>query len=226
MSERNVKRLEKIKQEKRSQYLKEAVKIFLEKGFHGTTIKDIAKATNTSVGNVYRYFTSKEHIFQVLIEELNQTMLNKLRSLNKGEMPTLPMIKQVIKEILTELIKNKDLTLIFFEEMGGISKDYNNLINQMQEAYIGEFEKIFILVFAFLNIKDMNPRITAIAWLGAFFHVVYWWARTNFEMNIDDFVTYIANFLLFGTITTSRKFPPVDQTVLKKFFDENPTLIS
>ena len=41
---------------------------FLERGFHGTTVEDVAQAADVSVGSIYVHFGSKEGLYLALIE--------------------------------------------------------------------------------------------------------------------------------------------------------------
>jgi AcrR family transcriptional regulator len=56
---------------RRTEILEAAVKCFMEKGFHNTTMQDIYKATNLSPGAVYNYFPSKEDIVVEAIKEFS-----------------------------------------------------------------------------------------------------------------------------------------------------------
>ena len=52
----------------RSQILRAALKLFSTRGYHGTSVRDIADAAHVSVGNVYHQFLEKEAIFNTLLE--------------------------------------------------------------------------------------------------------------------------------------------------------------
>lgn len=54
---------------RREQILKAAEKIFAEKGFHETTISDIARGAGLSEPTLYEYFASKEEILFTIPEE-------------------------------------------------------------------------------------------------------------------------------------------------------------
>ena len=53
----------------RAQILAAALKLFSRVGYHGTSLRDIARAARASTGNVYHHFPDKEAIFTALIEE-------------------------------------------------------------------------------------------------------------------------------------------------------------
>jgi AcrR family transcriptional regulator len=53
----------------RKHILAAALKLFSRRGYHGTSIRDIAEASRASTGNVYHHFPDKEAIFNALIQE-------------------------------------------------------------------------------------------------------------------------------------------------------------
>jgi len=56
--------------------LHNAGRLFSEKGYDRTIMKDIARACGFEAGNIYNYFHSKEHLlYKVINEELDRTLL-------------------------------------------------------------------------------------------------------------------------------------------------------
>ena len=62
-------RQEDRRKRSRGQILSAALKLFSRRGYHGTSIRDIAQAARASTGNVYHHFPDKENIFNALIEQ-------------------------------------------------------------------------------------------------------------------------------------------------------------
>jgi AcrR family transcriptional regulator len=58
-----------IRNKTRQLILDSSLKLFANKGFHGTSISDIAKAAGISKGLAYNYFVSKEKILNSIFEE-------------------------------------------------------------------------------------------------------------------------------------------------------------
>lgn len=81
-----------------------ALELFANKGFHTTTVSDIAKKAGVSKGLMYNYFRSKEELLkEIIMSGVNSTMqfLDKNRDgvLTKEEL--LYFIKQSLKTIQT-----------------------------------------------------------------------------------------------------------------------------
>jgi AcrR family transcriptional regulator len=56
-------------EDRRSQILEAALKVFAAKGFKGATNKDIADAAGVSPGLIYFYFKSKEDLYFAILED-------------------------------------------------------------------------------------------------------------------------------------------------------------
>lgn len=68
MSPRNIEKDQKLRDERQRQILEAAMHVIARRGLPATKIADIAATAGISVGNVYKYFRSKEDIFQALVE--------------------------------------------------------------------------------------------------------------------------------------------------------------
>ena len=62
-------RRQRYRQETRSEILDAAREIFVRNGFEGFSMRTLARSVGCSLGAIYLYFTSKEELFNVLVEE-------------------------------------------------------------------------------------------------------------------------------------------------------------
>lgn len=74
-------RKKKEKEDKRALILDGARKIFLEKGYEGSSIRSIAQEIEHSPGTIYLYFKDKDEIFHALHTEGFSRMLQKMEPL-------------------------------------------------------------------------------------------------------------------------------------------------
>ncbi|MBN1523312.1 MAG: TetR/AcrR family transcriptional regulator [Spirochaetales bacterium] len=92
---------------KRSIILHSAKMLFAQNGFFNTSISDIVKETNLPVGSIYTYFTNKEEIVRVIVEEgwneLRARLFDTMGSKESGEVKLKKLIDNFIPEILNDL---------------------------------------------------------------------------------------------------------------------------
>ena len=89
-------RISKAPEERKQEILETAMKLFAQNGFEKTSISDIAKEIGVAQGLCYRYFPSKDVLFQTALNEYANILVSKMtKNIN---------IKQdTLKEILNKM---------------------------------------------------------------------------------------------------------------------------
>jgi AcrR family transcriptional regulator len=57
------------RRDRREDILRTSLHLFAERGFHGTSMRDIAREADITEGLIYHYFASKRDLFRAIIEE-------------------------------------------------------------------------------------------------------------------------------------------------------------
>src|SRR5437016_730234 len=73
MSEQRDPFQEQVAALRRAQILDAATKVFAARGFHRTTIRDVAKAAGIADGTIYNYFENKTALLLGILNRLNET---------------------------------------------------------------------------------------------------------------------------------------------------------
>jgi AcrR family transcriptional regulator len=198
------KKSEIIKKEKRDLFIISALSVFEEKGFNNTRIKDITHKANTSVGNFYNYFNSKEEVIEVLISGLAELMISKFRELfiyfKENKIPPISAVKKLFRGYAKMFREKKETFLIFFEQMGGMDQKYRTKRNEIMDNFTDEVEKIIIKLSEY-GARDQNPKISARIWTSTVLGVFIWWIRSDFKLNEEELVNNLTAFLVRGTMT-------------------------
>jgi AcrR family transcriptional regulator len=91
--------------------LASAEKLFVEKGYTGTSINDIAAEADFSRTSIYQYFSSKEEMYLHIMEKYTDPLTERLKKATE-DAPTVP---DKIRAFLDELRKMKREKSNFFE---------------------------------------------------------------------------------------------------------------
>ena len=197
------KKSEIIKKEKRNLFIISALSVFEEKGFNNTRIKDITERANTSVGNFYNYFNSKEDVIEVLISGLTELMISKFRELfiyfKQNRIPPISAVKNLFRGYAKMFREKKETFLIFFEQMGGMEQKYRTKRNEILDNFTNEVEKIISRLIKF-GARDQNPKITARVWTSTVLGVFIWWIRSDFKLEEEELIENLTDVLVKGTM--------------------------
>jgi AcrR family transcriptional regulator len=103
-------RITKVPEERRQEILETAIRLFYEKGYEKTSIADIANEINVAQGLCYRYFPSKEALFDTAIGQYAQAQVDRMTEILKQPNITL---KQLIQKMPSFLDTERDDTLTY-----------------------------------------------------------------------------------------------------------------
>ena len=76
--------------------LKAAKELFISKGFAGTSIRDIASASDSNVAHVKYYFQSKANLFEIIFDEAFDILINRVSATITSDLPIEEMIERWI----------------------------------------------------------------------------------------------------------------------------------
>jgi len=105
----------KKKFKKELSILTSALDIFAKKGFYNTSISDIAKNINISVGSIYNYFPSKKTIARASISLVTKKLASKLRYINKQQISTEEKIYYFVQSYFEFTQKHPEMIEYFFK---------------------------------------------------------------------------------------------------------------
>jgi TetR/AcrR family fatty acid metabolism transcriptional regulator len=105
------------RESKKRLILKVATEVFAEKGFHETTIAQIAQKAKIAEGSIYHYFQNKEDLLFSIPEERMEKFLAGLHESLEGIEGAIAKIRKLIWYHLNFYEKNKDYVLILLQNI-------------------------------------------------------------------------------------------------------------
>jgi AcrR family transcriptional regulator len=140
--------MQTLKNSVKDQILQSAILEFKEKGYSQASLRQIAQSANISVGNVYRYFESKEQLFHAIITP-PLTRFESILNLkpNSFEHPQVAFneLAQMISTTLISLIEDdKDalyVTLSDPKTSNLIQTHLKAFLTRLAAQWLDEFEK-------------------------------------------------------------------------------------
>ena len=137
-----------------------SMKLFAEKGYDATSIEEITATVGVAKGTLYYHFSSKEEIFQFLVEEGVKLLKNSIAIKTSKLTNSLDKIKAVVLIELKVLVKYESFMTIILSEIWGTSQrskmcrdyvfDYIQMIQEIVEEGMKKGE-----------LQEDNPNVIA-----------------------------------------------------------------
>ena len=108
------------KDEIKNRILEAALEEFLVEGYQNSSLRNIAQQAGITVGNIYSYFTSKEDLFDSVLEPALEQMQQLVNvQVPKEEILSLSTISELTKLISKVFMKNRSEFLILMNGSAG-----------------------------------------------------------------------------------------------------------
>lgn len=173
------------KQQRRREICQIATRLFVEKGFEKTTIRDIAKSGNMNSSALYYYFEDKEAILYEILMEIMNTSLEQMREIDQSGLLPKEKIDAVIK--LHTRIYGVDpvrMGLIVFNQKS-LSPEHWKELKSKQREYTDIVARILKKMRETGEIVDIDPTVCTFALFG----MVQWafgWYNPKGSINPDQ----------------------------------------
>jgi len=183
---------------RRHQILEAAVKVFSEKGFEGSTTKEIAKKARVSEGTIFRYFKTKKDILLNLINILTEKSLFQFIEDVEQGLDTREALKNLLKLHYRLIIQNFELLKIIFYEI----QFHKELREEFYKNVVSRVLPILEKNIAEQKIRtDVDPQLAAQTLLGIFIGIIM--VRTMVEehegrQDEDKIISNILDILFNG----------------------------
>lgn len=185
------------KDEKRKLIFETAAKVFAEKGYHQTSVKDIADEANISVGTFYLYFKNKEDLFEKLYDEMEQIINNiKAYAFKKNTLVPAERFSNVVVASIWTYEKYRDLAKILLIEAVGLNTRFEKKYGDLMEKSCEDMEVTLNRLKDKGIIDVPDAKIAAIAHEGAFNHTITYWLRAEDKGDLKSYAYPLTVFLL------------------------------
>lgn len=133
---------ERLVKKRRDQMIKGAVTLFIQKGFHRTTTREIAKASGFSIGTLYEYIRTKEDVLYLVCDSIYDQVSERLQEDLDTNRGTLESLKIGIAGYFRVVDEMQDEVLVMYQEVKSLSKDALPYVLKKELEMVEMFEQV------------------------------------------------------------------------------------
>ena len=137
-----------------------SMKLFAEKGYDATSIEEITATVGVAKGTLYYHFSSKEEIFDFLVEEGIKLLQNSIDIKTAKYTNYIDKIKAIVLIQIKIIVKYEDLITILLSQFWGNELRHQKCQKHIFE-YIDKIEKIVEAGIEAGQIKKGNSKAIA-----------------------------------------------------------------
>lgn len=166
---------ESQRETKRLSILNAAAKIFNERGYHQTSVDDVADALGVSKPTLYYYLKNKEQMLfecsRIATEQVHD-MLDEVRKTEANGWDKLSLVFRGYAQVMTT---DFGICLILHAAPGSLPDDSREKLWVGRRRLNREVERIIAQGIADRSIRNCDPLTLSFAIFGAFNWITYWY---------------------------------------------------
>jgi len=185
--------------EKLQQILKTSAKIFATKGFHRTSIRDIARATGMSLAGLYYYFRTKEELLYLIQERCFLTLLQKWEGGNAPHTDVRSRICLFAENHLGFFLHNMYEMKVMAREDESLTGEFQEKILILKRRYV----KILMDLIKELQSQESGPGFdlrTATFSLFGMMNWVYTWYNPKRDRSLSELLDQMLRIYFLGLL--------------------------
>jgi AcrR family transcriptional regulator len=181
MSARPTTRKRLTAEQRREGILRAALEVFAERGYHASSIDDIARSAGISKALIYEHFASKEELHVRLLEENARELLERLGQVIAGKELAAARLEAGVDAFFRFVEERRGAWRILFREVTdpGTARVLERIVDQVTEvvaALIAEDPGSRSLPGESERLREQSIRMLAQMLVGAVQSLANWWA--------------------------------------------------
>ncbi|MGD2022887.1 MAG: TetR/AcrR family transcriptional regulator [Desulfobacterales bacterium] len=192
---------------RRRQIADAAVQLFIEKGFHKTTTRQIARAAGFSIGSLYEYFASKEDILYMVCEAIHAEVERGVTAAMSQAKGGRDALVKIIHEYFMVCHQMSDFILLIYQETQSLPSQWQKRVLENELRITGLFVKALARIAKsgdLINLKENNLELAAhnIVVLGHMWTFRRWYLAHHYS--IEDYIKLQTGIIL-GMYAADKK---------------------
>lgn len=166
--------------QRRDEIFRAASRVFISRGYHAATVREIAREAKLSLGGLYAYIGTKEDILYLVFDTLTTTLRDEMRRAIEGLDDPAERIRAAIHADLATTEAYQDEILLMYQETKSLDRASRRAVLSREAEYVGFFEEILRDGYA-RGVFKGDPRLAAdaIAYLCSIIALRRWNLRSR-----------------------------------------------
>jgi len=184
-------------QARRETIIDTSARVFARGGYHATGITELCAANGLGKGALYHYIGSKEELLAAIHDRvMDEVMIGADRVATAGGSPS-AQLAMLGDELLDVIHRYPDHVWVFLHEFPALTDGRADRFRGRRREYERRVETVLSAGIDAGEFRDVDPRLTALAWLGMH-NYTYLWLKAGGRLSARDVAKPFADIFVHG----------------------------
>jgi len=141
-------------------------RLFAYRGYHSTSMREIARELGMNQSSLYHYFASKQDILFTLMNDAMDDVLAILEKISTTDLLPEDRLNRVLSFYTQYYAGDQERLILLINEMNSLNEEYRSILVGKQRRYVQLIKSILEELAAQDKIKQIDPAIATFAFFG------------------------------------------------------------
>jgi AcrR family transcriptional regulator len=147
--------------ERREALINAAIQVFMDKGFHAATVREIGRAANMTQGTIYNYVSSKDDILYLVCDRIVAEYNDETRKALDTSHDPAGRVRSSVRAISEVMYRHRREIRLIYQDSHLLDARSRRVILARVEEFIGMFERIVADAARELGRPLAHPHLAA-----------------------------------------------------------------
>lgn len=190
---------------RREQIIEAAREVFIEKGYHKASLKDISTVSGLGPGTIYNYIRKKEDILYLVHKNLEIVFDEILSETLKDFKDPCDQLVELLRRTIDRVWENQDWVILIYQETAALDKDSLYSVLSGHSRYVAEIEDILQRAKQKGVIRVKNSILAAdiVVFLTAYVALRRW--NIGKRLSVQELKSSVLDFILTALGFTGKR---------------------
>jgi AcrR family transcriptional regulator len=177
-----------------------ALRLFKEKGYHATSMRDIATAVGINKGSLYSYIKSKEDLLVPVFEQAQGVLLAEIEQISAdANLSPTERLKRAIHAHVMAVADNLDVLTVYLSEWRQLATESLATNRDQRARYSYLFHEVLRDGVAAGEFRPMDTRIVMLGMIGMC-NYLFRWYRPEGRLTPDQIADELIEMVMQGVV--------------------------
>ncbi len=183
--------------QKEEEIFAQAVRIFKQKGYHATSVREIAAAVGLQKGSLYHYLSGKEDLLFRIFDRGSGALTQRLEEILASDAAPTEKLQSAIQAHLAELTNQLDIFTVYLSERRALSGRHYAKVRAEGERHAELLEKIIREGIKRGAFRQVDSKMAAHAVLGMC-NWLYQWYDPDGRLKPEEIASIFSDLVIGG----------------------------
>jgi AcrR family transcriptional regulator len=182
---------------RKEQIVDTAAKMFKQKGFVATSMRDLAAELGMEAASIYHHFKSKEELLEKICFDMADKFITNAKEVNDIYFNAEEKLRMAIKLHVETITENQNQSAVFLSEWRNLSDPKLTLFKQLRQQYENQFTIILADGEKEDIFDDVDKKFAVLSILSTINFINEWYNPAG-KMNAIEIAEKLSNFIMGG----------------------------